>query len=69
LDWPAEKVERWPLDKLVPHARNARTRSEAQVVQIAASIQEWGWTVPVLVLRRSGTKKTEGRLSATRESE
>jgi DNA modification methylase len=34
---------------LVPYARNARTHSPAQVAKIAASIQEWGWTNPVLV--------------------
>jgi hypothetical protein len=47
--WPADKVERWPTDKLVLNARNARTHSDAQVDQIAASIHEWGWTSPVLV--------------------
>ncbi|MFH5926908.1 site-specific DNA-methyltransferase [Roseomonas xinghualingensis] len=47
--WPADHVERWPLSRLTPYARNARTHSEAQVAQIAASIREWGWTVPVLV--------------------
>ena len=47
--WPADKVERWPIEKLVPYARNARTHSPAQVDQIAASIREWGWTNPVLV--------------------
>ena len=47
--WPADKVERWPIDKLVLNARNARTHSDAQVDQIAASIHEWGWTSPVLV--------------------
>ena len=34
---------------LAPNARNARTHSEAQIGQIAASIREWGWTVPVLI--------------------
>jgi ParB-like chromosome segregation protein Spo0J len=48
-EWPADKVERWPLDRLIPYARNARTHDDAQVAQIAASIQEWGWTTPVLV--------------------
>jgi ParB-like chromosome segregation protein Spo0J len=33
----------------VPYARNARTHSDEQVGQIAASIKEWGWTTPVLV--------------------
>jgi hypothetical protein len=47
--WPADKISRWPVDKLVPYARNARTHNEVQVSQIAASIREWGWTMPVLV--------------------
>jgi DNA modification methylase len=47
--WPADQVQRWPLDRLTPYARNARTHSAEQVAQIASSIQEWGWTVPVLV--------------------
>jgi len=46
---PADKVERWAIDKLVPYARNARTHSDEQIGQIAASIKEWGWTTPVLV--------------------
>lgn len=37
------------MASLVPYARNARTHSEAQVAQIAASIREWGWTTPVLI--------------------
>ncbi|HEV7253684.1 MAG TPA: DNA methylase, partial [Mesorhizobium sp.] len=43
------KVEYRPLASLVPYARNARTHSDAQVAQIAASIREYGWTNPVLV--------------------
>jgi len=37
-----------PLGELIPYARNPRTHSDAQVAQIAASIREFGWTVPVL---------------------
>ena len=47
--WPADAVVRRPVAALVPYARNARTHSPEQVAQIAASIREWGWTVPVLV--------------------
>jgi len=47
--WPADAVARRPVSGLVPYARNARTHSPEQVAQIAASIREWGWTVPVLV--------------------
>ena len=49
IPWPADKVERWPIERLIPYARNARTHSPAQVDQIAASIREWGWTNPILV--------------------
>ncbi|MCL4844785.1 MAG: site-specific DNA-methyltransferase [Bryobacteraceae bacterium] len=42
------QVERWPIDRLIPYARNARTHTDEQVAQIAASIAEFGWTNPVL---------------------
>lgn len=42
------QIERWPVDRLVPFARNPRTHTEEQVAQIAASIVEFGWTNPIL---------------------
>jgi len=48
-DWPADKIERRKVGDLVPYVRNARTHSPDQVAQVAASINEWGWTVPVLI--------------------
>jgi DNA modification methylase len=42
------QVARWPVDRLIPFARNARTHSDEQVAQIAASIAEFGWTNPIL---------------------
>jgi len=47
--WPADRVEKRPIDGLVPYARNARTHTAEQIAQIAASMREWGWTCPVLV--------------------
>lgn len=47
--WPADEVERRAVESLIPYARNARTHSEEQVRQVAASIREWGWTNPVLL--------------------
>jgi len=38
----------WPVERLIPYARNARTHSDEQVAQIAASIAEFGWTNPIL---------------------
>jgi DNA modification methylase len=43
------QIERWPVDRLIPYARNARTHSEGQIAQVAASIVEFGWTNPILV--------------------
>ena len=49
-----DEIERWPLTRLVPYARNSRTHSAEQVSQIAASMREWGWTNPILA-REDGT--------------
>ena len=62
--WPADAVERRPVADLVPYARNARTHSDAQVAQIAASIREWGWTTPVLVDESGGIIAGHGRVMA-----
>jgi hypothetical protein len=64
---PADKVEKWKIDKLIPYARNARTHSEAQVNQIAASIKEWGWTTPVLVDEQGGIIAGHGRTLAAQK--
>jgi DNA modification methylase len=47
--WPADQQERWPIERLMPYANNARLHSEADVNKIAAAILKWGWTMPVLV--------------------
>ena len=44
-----EQIELWPLARLKPYARNPRTHSDDQVAKLAASLVEFGWTVPVLV--------------------
>lgn len=67
MEWPADKVERRSVAELVPYARNARTHSEQQVAQIAASIREWGWTNPVLVDESGGIIAGHGRVLAARK--
>ena len=44
-----EFQENYPIDKLIPYARNSRTHNDEQVVQIVASIKEFGFTNPILV--------------------
>jgi hypothetical protein len=64
---PADKVEKWKISKLIPYARNARTHSDEQVAQIAASIKEWGWTTPVLVDEQGGIIAGHGRTLAAQK--
>jgi ParB-like nuclease family protein len=66
VKWPADAVERRAVADLVPYARNARTHSDAQVAQIAASIREWGWTTPVLIDEDGGIIAGHGRVLAAR---
>jgi len=65
--WPADKVERRAVADLIPYARNARTHSDAQVAQIAASVTEWGWTTPVLVDEAGSIIAGHGRVMAARK--
>jgi hypothetical protein len=63
---PADTVEQWPIEKLIPYAKNSRTHSEEQIAQIAASIKEWGFTTAVLVDEGGGIIAGHGRLMAAR---
>jgi DNA modification methylase len=65
----AKRIELWPLDRLVPYARNPRTHSDAQVAQIAASIAQFGFNNPVLVDTSAGIIAGHGRLLAARKLE
>lgn len=65
-NWPADKIERRPVDSLTPYAKNARTHSDAQVAQIAASIKEYGFTVPVLIDPAGNVIAGHGRLMAAK---
>lgn len=60
-------VEYRKVEALIPHARNPRTHSEAQIAKIAASIVEYGWTNPVLVDGDNGIIAGHGRLAAARK--
>jgi len=62
--WLADKIEQWPITKLLPYARNARTHSDEQVAQIAASIAEFGFTNPILAGADGVIVAGHGRLAA-----
>ena len=62
-------VEYRNIDALIPYVNNARTHSDEQVDQIAASIKEFGWTNPVLVDGDNGIIAGHGRVQAARKLE
>ncbi len=49
LSFAPDAIETWPLAKLQPYAKNAKMHGADQVAKIAASMAEFGWTVPCLV--------------------
>ena len=62
-----ERIERLPLEKLIPYANNSRTHSDEQVAQIAASIREFGFTNPVPINEADGIIAGHGRILAARK--
>ncbi len=46
IQFAPEAIEHWPIERLRPYARNAKTHASDQVAKIAASMAEFGWTVP-----------------------
>jgi ParB-like chromosome segregation protein Spo0J len=62
----AKRIVLWPVDRLVPYARNARTHSDAQIAQIAASIAEFGFNNPILVDSNDGVIAGHGRAGRPR---
>ena len=61
------KLEHWSVERLKPYELNARTHSPEQVAQIAASIQEFGFTNPILVDGKDGIIAGHGRLMAAKD--
>ena len=62
--WPADQVERWPIERLIPYAANPRLHSETDIEKIAASILRWGWTNSVLVDQQGELIVGHGRVAA-----
>ena len=56
-----------PTERLVPYARNARTHSDQQVAQIAASIERFGFTNPILIGDDDVIIAGHGRLMAAKQ--
>lgn len=61
------KIEYRKTEELIPYARNARTHSDEQVTQIAASIKEFGFNNPILIDGENGVIAGHGRLMAAKK--
>jgi len=59
-------IEVRPISELNPNPRNARTHGDQQIGQIAASIAEFGFTVPVLVDENNTILAGHGRVEAAK---
>jgi DNA modification methylase len=57
----ALKVEYKKTAELIPYVNNARTHSEEQIKQVAASIKEFGFTNPILIDENNGIIAGHGR--------
>ena len=62
--WPADRVERWPIERLIPYANNPRRHTEADLDKLGASVGEFGWTNPVLIDEEGNVIAGGGRLAA-----
>ena len=62
-----ERFEKVNIDRLVPYARNARTHSKEQILQLRASLREFGFVNPVIVDKDLNIIAGHGRIIAARE--
>ena len=60
-------VSAWPIDKVIPFARNARKIPASAVDKVAASIKEFGWRQPIVVDREAVIICGHTRLLAARK--
>jgi hypothetical protein len=64
LSFAPERIEQWPLARLQPYAKNAKVHGADQVAKIAASMAEFGWTVPRLLAEDGELIAGHGRVLA-----
>lgn len=60
-------IEYWRIERLKPNPNDPRIHTPQQINRIAASILEFGFTVPVLADDKGGVIAGRGRLAAARK--
>jgi DNA modification methylase len=61
------KVEYKKISDLIPYVNNTRTHSDTQVLQIASSIKEFGFTNPILIDEEGGVIAGHGRIMGAKK--
>ena len=61
------KVEYKKISDLIPYVNNTRTHSDTQVLQIASSIKEFGFTNPILIDDEGGVIAGHGRIMGAKK--
>ena len=67
IKWAADKVQRRQLSELIPYDRNSKLHPDSQIDQLANSIREWGWTIPILIDESDTVLAGHGRLYAAQK--
>ena len=60
------QIESVPVSDLKEYEKNSRTHSDEQVAKIAASVEEFGFTNPILIDESNGVIAGHGRLQAAK---
>ena len=68
-NWAANSVKNRKVDDLIPYDRNPKIHPDTQIKQLANSIREWGWTMPILIDENDQVLAGHGRLFAAKELE
>ena len=61
-----ERFEKVGIDRLVPYARNARTHSKEQILQLRSSLREFGFVNPIIVDKGLNIIAGHGRVLAAK---
>ncbi|GFH40246.1 site-specific DNA-methyltransferase [Pseudolactococcus insecticola] len=62
-----DRFEKVDIEKLIPYIRNSRTHSKEQVLQLRASIREFGFLNPCLIDKEYNVISGHGRITAAKE--
>ena len=60
------QIEQLGIDEIRPYERNAKRHPKNQIAALAASLEEYGWTLPLLIDAEGNLIAGHGRLEAAK---